>query len=752
MATAALRSQVQAKWNEGFTRLNRTEPGISGLMSYTEAWNVAQEYLRPRNIGVANSIQGASPETTHGEPELDESVDISQVKTAFDLINRSRRLPVMLEVFLDAVADNFHMVVVDIQRYLAQYQVDRDPETILQLVFRLVEWYRTWAPIEELGPTIRTAYTLTFQTRLFSALPAEFLGGFKALCASSLVKPSPHTAQMWASFETLGMADRYEGIVATVGYERIEHYIHETYAKKWDGQILPDLRKWMSTNIVPWMLPMYAKGASSTDDARSMLANVGARFDFHMNKTLCDLRTSEIFDIIVDYPDSEGALKDLRECLQRVDQRATLVQALRRANHKRLLHPGADTKIILQQYVATIKCLRIVDPPGVLLFKVADPIRRYLRERPDTIRSIVANLVGDDDGGDSLVDENDQPVPLQQQDADNFNDPNWDPEPVDAGPEFRTNKPSDVISTLVSIYDSKDLFVKELQVLLAQRLLAIKEEDNTAKVDKERRTIEILKIRFGEAAMQVCEVMLKDMSDSKRIDTHIQSQKPSIVHPTIISRNFWPALESSDIIMPGQFQELQKAYAKEYTVSKPDKKLRWLPHLGTVHLELELRDRKVDVDVPPLEAAFIELFSQKNVWTMEELIAGVGSVDRTAALKALITWIDLGVLKEDQENVFRLLEVEEESGPAPSRSVPMAVEEPALTAAQQQHADQMRLYWNFIEGMLTNLGPMSLDKIQSMLRLAPNYDQSIDQLAGFMAAASRSGRVTSKDGLWMLNA
>ena len=32
-----------------------------------------------------------------------------------------------------------------------------------------------------------------------------------------------------------------------------------------------------------------------------------------------------------------------------------------------------------------------------------------------------------------------------------------------------------MISTLVSIYDSKDLFVKELQVLLAQRLLAIKD-------------------------------------------------------------------------------------------------------------------------------------------------------------------------------------------------------------------------------------------------------------------------------------
>lgn len=37
--------------------------------------------------------------------------------------------------------------------------------------------------------------------------------------------------------------------------------------------------------------------------------------------------------------------------------------------------------------------------------------------------------------------------------------------------------------------------------------------------------MEILKIRFGEAALQVCEVMLRDMTDSKRIDGHVQNQK-----------------------------------------------------------------------------------------------------------------------------------------------------------------------------------------------------------------------------------
>lgn len=39
-----------------------------------------------------------------------------------------------------------------------------------------------------------------------------------------------------------------------------------------------------------------------------------------------------------------------------------------------------------------------------------------------------------------------------------------------------------------------------------------------------RKNIEILKLRFGDAALQVCEVMLRDMSDSRRIDQHIQSR------------------------------------------------------------------------------------------------------------------------------------------------------------------------------------------------------------------------------------
>jgi anaphase-promoting complex subunit 2 len=46
---------------------------------------------------------------------------------------------------------------------------------------------------------------------------------------------------------------------------------------------------------------------------------------------------------------------------------------------------------------------------------------------------------------------------------------------VDRLIDFRSHRALDIVSTLVSIYDSRDLFVKELQVLLAQRLLAVKD-------------------------------------------------------------------------------------------------------------------------------------------------------------------------------------------------------------------------------------------------------------------------------------
>lgn len=72
---------------------------------------------------------------------------------------------------------------------------------------------------------------------------------------------------------------------------------------------------------------------------------------------------------------------------------------------------------------------------------------------------------------------------------------------------------------VVDIYGSKELFVNEYRNLLADRLL-VQLDFNP---EKEIRNLELLKLRFGDSLLHSCEVMLKDISDSKRINSHIQS-------------------------------------------------------------------------------------------------------------------------------------------------------------------------------------------------------------------------------------
>jgi hypothetical protein len=49
----------------------------------------------------------------------------------------------------------------------------------------------------------------------------------------------------------------------------------------------------------------------TANEAHAMIQGVGSRFDFRVKKTLCDLRTREVWVIIIDFPHSTGTLQDL---------------------------------------------------------------------------------------------------------------------------------------------------------------------------------------------------------------------------------------------------------------------------------------------------------------------------------------------------------------------------------------------------------------------------------------------------------
>lgn len=149
-------------------------------------------------------------------------------------------------------------------------------------------------------------------------------------------------------------------------------------------------------------------------------------------------------------------------------------------------------------------------------------------------------------------------------------------------------------------------------------------------------------------------------------------------------------------------------------------------------------------------------------------------MDQSAVRQAVGTWIKHSVLHENRPNHFIILEEAADlpldadlpEAPVQCSFIPLSsrvqklkvtfatvIEEqaPVLSAVQQQEAEQMRVYWKFIEGMLTNLGAMPLDRIQMMLKLAPNYRRTIEQLGAFMETARREGFVTVNNGIWKLN-
>ncbi|KAK4187973.1 hypothetical protein QBC35DRAFT_523196 [Podospora australis] len=228
-----------------------------------------------------------------------------------------------------------------------------------------------------------------------------------------------------------------------------------------------------------------------------------------------------------------------------------------------------------------------------------------------------------------------------------WDDMNWVPDPVDAGDNYKRPKNVDVIGTLISALGSEDVFIKEFAAVVAERLLG-----EPSRFDQELRVLDLLKRRFGEPALQNCDVMIRDVQDSQRLDEAIRKTKePQLpmmsprrprnnmmvtpdrgaggsgrkrsirqpweeeaddedtkYHARILSRLFWPNLDREHFLLPPPIVEQQKEYEQGYESLKSGRKLTWLNQLGQTRVELELRDRTVTVDCSPAEATVIYAF------------------------------------------------------------------------------------------------------------------------------------------------
>ncbi len=121
-----------------------------------------------------------------------------------------------------------------------------------------------------------------------------------------------------------------------------------------------------------------------------------------------------------------------------------------------------------------------------------------------TSYNIIENLSSDDDEAEAVK---------------------WEPLALDITKNQKIitkNKFSDIISTLVYIFGSPEEFVEHYKRMLAER--SVSDEMIKFSIETEIKNLELLKVKFGENYFHSCEILMKDVKDSIKINKTLQQQ------------------------------------------------------------------------------------------------------------------------------------------------------------------------------------------------------------------------------------
>ena len=300
------------------------------------------------------------------------------------------------------------------------------------------------------------------------------------------------------------------------------------FAVDWtsQGSVMPRLRDWTQTILAPTVERAHSAFNGNEDFTFSQdeVQRLTTTAILHIGRQ----RTAALFDYVRSWPESKGAVLDIKEYLAaNANEKAHLCSSFTTQVQQRILHAGASTTEILSIYINMIHVFRLLDARGVLLEKVAIPIRNYLRTRDDTVNIIAASFLAELTEDGELLNADDEKVCVdiavevekstledsRESKSLGWDDMEWMPDPIDAGPNYKASKPEDVITYVLGLFEQEE-FLKEVTNVLAQHLL----QSNDNEYIKETRLVELFKSRFDATKLQAAEVMLKDMRDSLNLE------------------------------------------------------------------------------------------------------------------------------------------------------------------------------------------------------------------------------------------
>lgn len=575
---------------------------------------------------------------------------------------------------------------------------------------------------------------------------------------------------------SIGLTRKLDYILIKLSIDKIIHFIKSTCYKVWDKSLFHSINQFIHHEIYPnfAIVLTYSNDISLNNDINQVYLYELLKI---AHDELVSLRIQEIYDIVYNFPDSTQGLKELYQCFQikfnhnhynndqnisisninnsivsdvsnlskfayladssiksQAYQREKLVETFIQDCRRNLLHSGANTIEVINMYNKTIKAFLIIDPKGVLLDKVVRQIREYLKTRDDVIIKLVHGLLDNDTNTNELIE-----LAIELRNCGDYNSYNiiednvgldWVPDPIDALPDFKKGKLSDIIESLISIFDSKEVFINEFTKLFGDRLMNIHNYD----VRETKDYLNLLKLRFGANEFNTLDVMIKDISESDTVNSLIKYGSDFSFHSSVLSHNYWQTVldnisDTNDFKVPDSVVEHFNHYLSKFITYKRGRTLKLVPSLGLVKLKLSSKKNQIKLfEVSPDKASVIHLFSGED--RLELHINDISTslnMNEYKTSELLQYWVNEGVLVDLGSGKYTTNEEMEgdDNMETKNTGTSMFVESGSQAATVKNNTliGFDKVLWPYLLSIFENFNSITLPRVRELLSLTVPKDK-----------------------------
>ena len=446
----------------------------------------------------------------------------------------------------------------------------------------------------------------------------------------------------------------------------------EPYSQIHNKQIIHEMIKLFENYYLEWSFlndTLNTEKASSTSKQQYK-----EKFISIIKRNFIQMKLEKFFEIISNYPESIQTIYDIKSCISNYNQ-STFISTIQNQISSRLLTPGISTRLIIEIFIRIIKIMKTIEPSGYLLNLISAPIKEYLRLRKDTMQWIITTILSEDDN--NIIEDMSKAYVrnIKTQDYDYLSSDDepesWEPINIkgikgmliENNNDFKKNK-TDIISTLVNIFGSPEKFMEQYRRMLSERKI----NDNNFVFENEIKNLELLKLKFGENLLNDCDVIIKDIKDSKKLNQN--NLKDDLINCLIINKNYWPFLNNSifeinninpsfkkenvpeskyDLFLNDVKNHINQ-YKKNFTKKNFSRELTLYTNVGYANITLSFRNGNFNFIVTPLSAFIIQIFDKDNEKYFKlynlEYISNKLKADIDDVKKSINFWVIKGVLKE----------------------------------------------------------------------------------------------------------